>query len=888
MRPAHGGVRGWILELLARCLPPGPSREGLIGDLSESYARLARERGEGWASIRLAVEAAGLALRFGWRRLRERDSRRERAMSGWIQDLRFSLRTMTRRPTLSVAIVASLALGIGGNTAIFSVLDGTILRPLPYDRPDELVQLWGSDTERGLARFGVSLHDYEDWRAGSRTIEEMGAYVTRIGNLTGSDVPVRATYGLVTPSLFELLGVAPTLGRIFSSEENDPGRDGVVLISHGLWASRFGGDPAVVGKTLVLDGAVLEIIGVMPETFYFTNPTVELWKPFGMRPDDSGDRGGRWVRALGRLGDGETVQTAQTEMSTIGAALAEAYPESNADFDVFVEPQHEAWVLGWSTMVWMLWGGVTLVLVVACANVANLLLARTKGREEEFAVRTSLGAGRGRLVRQLLVEGLVLSGFGGLLGLVLGFWGTRGLSGLQGSLLPSTGAIQMSGRIFVYAMAVTVLCGLAMSIVPALRSSRSPALGLGRGAVTRSAHRLQRGLVIGELALTLVVLTGGALIASSFWSLTRVDLGFDPEGIAATRISPSWTDIPERPSAVLLYEDVLGRVESIPGVTRAVAVNTLPLAGANVWRTRFWTPTVDAMDPGVDPAIQYRVATPGYLEMLGIPLIRGRYFDENDRAGEPGVVVVSRSLAERYWPDRDPIGELVDLAPVTDPRHVGYRVIGVVEDVHDNTAGAAPNPAAYFPFAQAQWGHFQDWGMSVLAETDGEPSEILRDLESAARAGAPGLPAFDSHVLGDRVRDDVAIQRFNATLVGLFAVAALILSAVGIYGVLSYMIERRTREIGMRLALGADRRSVVGLVMRQASVLGAAGLGVGILGMWLLRETLERVLFGVSVVDGWAMTGSALFLFSVAILAAWVPAARAARLQPVECLMREG
>ncbi len=818
-------------------------------------------------------------------------------MPAILQDLRFALRTLRRAPGFAAMVIATLAIGIGANATIFSVVRGVLLKPLPYGEPERIVQVWGSSPEQGFLRLGVSLHDFEDWRARSATLEEVAVYNRRQGNLAQEDRSERLAYALVTPGLFKVLGVAPAIGRTFEEEENLPGGDAAVVVSHGFWRRMLGSDPRAVGGDVALDGRRLTVVGVMPEGFYFPTPETELWKPFGMRPDDSGDRGGRWVSAVGRLAQGRSLAEARAELTAIAANLEAAYPDTNHGITVYLEPRHELVTSESRRMILVAWSVVGLLLLIACANVANLFLTRATGRGREMAIRGALGAGRGQLVRQLMVESLTLAALGGAGGAALATGLTRVLRGMPGAGLPRTAEIALDAGVLGYAAAASLLTAVLFGLVPALAATRFDLRGKlaagGRGVAGRGRRqqRLRQGLVIGELSLAVVVLAGAGLLLRSFLELASVEPGFATEGRLAARLAPAWSEMPDREQAVELYRTLLERAAALPGVEAAAAVNTLPLAGTNMWRTTFEIAGQPPAEPGRERRAQYRTVTPGYFDAMGIRLLEGRAVGEEDSADRPAVVVIGVAAARRYFPS-GALGERVSMVPPDHPSYRPYEIVGVVADVRDNALDREPNPVLYVPFAQAQWGHFQDWGMTIVLRTAGEPTAgspagLIAPLRSALREAAPGLPPFDVQTLGQRLGETLSAPRFNLLLLGAFSLAALVLGAVGVYGVTATLVGQRTPEIGLRIALGARRRQVLALVIGGGMRLAAIGVVVGS-GLGLLASRgLRGQLFEISHLDPWTFAVTAALLLAVALLACWLPARRAASLEPMRCLRGE-
>jgi len=909
-------------RLLAACLPPGYRRDGVLGDLHEEFLRTAEERGTGAARRWYRRQALSVGPQQVLQRLRQRFPRvfpdahgalprhqhrardplslpangghhdrgkRDSSMMDFITDLRIGLRGLHRQPGFTAVVIATLAVAIGANGTIFSLVERVLLQPLPYPDPGRVVQVWGSNQGRDVLRWGTSLHDFEDWRARSETLSAIGVYNLGAANLQYGEIPERVTYAQVSPSVFDVLGTAPALGRTLREEENLPGNDGVAVVSHDFWMSVLGGSEGVIGTSVVLDGTPLQIVGIMPENFYFPSRTTRLWKPFGMRPDDSGDRGGRWVSAVGRLAPGATIDSAQAEMSAIGAALADEYPETNEGFGVFLEPRGSSVVRNSRPIVLVAWAVVALVLLIACANVANLVLSRATARAREMAVRASLGAGRGRLVRQLLTESLLLGIAGGAAGLLLAAWLTSLLRGLQSSGIARLDQVAVTWPVVAYAVALSLLTALLFGVAPALRASQldlSHRLkdGGAGGSGRRGAREL---LVAAQLALSVIVLIGTALLLRTFWNLAQVDVGFGIENRVEARLSPSKREVPERPQVVVLYDGIAEQLRGLPAVELVGGINTLPLVGSNTWRTSIFADGQPLEADGSRPSVGYRVITGDYFEVLDIDLVAGRYLDARDVDGAQPVVVLSRSAAEAIWPQQDPLERELWLVPEDQPEHKRYHVAGIVEDVVDDSLTRTPMPLLYFTLPQAQWGHFQDWGFSFVVRSATDAGALVEPVRDAIEQVSAGLPVFDVQTLRDRFASALAPSRFNLAIIGVLGAVALALASLGVYGVMGFMVAQRRREIGTRVALGADRNEVMRLVVGRGLGLAVAGVVAGVLGAYAAHGVVESLLFGVESTDPASYAGIAVILLAVSFVATLIPARRAAAIDPIVCLREE-
>ena len=905
--PVHVDNPPKALErLLGRTLPAGRIRDSVLGDLAEGYHLRLTRRGRRAARRWYRRQALALLVRYAWERVAGRDlwERRVRkqrtahghpdqqegrlsVVSAILQDLRYGLRTMQRNPGFSLVVVFTLAVGIGANAAIFSVVNTVLLQPLPYHQPESIIQVWGSFPERGWPRFGASFYDLEDWRTESSAFETIAAYNSRQGNLYGGDRPERVNYTMVSPELFDVLGVPPMLGRLLDIEENIQGRDAVVVVSHDFWRTALGSSPDALGRTLVLEGRPMTVVGVMPPGFYFPGPGTQLWKPFGMGIADGGPREGRWVSTVARLAPGYTLQEAQTEMTTVAARMRQAYPEENEGLHVLLERRLDQVVQQSRPLVLILWGATSLILLIACVNVANLLLARATARAREIAVRSSLGAGRRRIIGQLLSESMLYSVFGGLGGSALAAMTMSALRTLAATSIPRTGEITLDGWALAYAGGVALLSGVAFGLAPAWQSSAGdPAGGLrdGRGNASRGSDRTRSLLVVTELALCTLVLISAGLLLRSFWTLQRVDPGFETENRLMARIAPSWEAYPEREQARGFYSDLLQRVVSLPGVTSAAAVNSTPLSGSNQWGASPLHIEGREQPEARPPGTFYRTATPGYFETMAIPLLAGRTLRSSDNADSEPVVVISERVAEIYWPGENAIGRQLSFAPPESPGYRLHTVVGVVPDVRDNRLGRAPNPLTYVSFAQAGWGHFQNWSMAVVVESAGDPESLVESVRRTIESVDERLPAFQVQTIAQLVDGTLAGSRVNALLLVAFAAVALILAGVGIFGVMSYMVGQRTHEIGMRVALGADRHSVLRLVMNRGMALAAAGVAVGSAAALISSRVMDSLLFGVTATDLPTFGTTVALLLAVALASSLIPALRAVNVDPMICL----
>ena len=796
-----------------------------------------------------------------------------------LQDVRYGLRVLTKNPAFTAAAVLTLALGVGANVAIFSLFNGLLLRPLPYPESERLVRLWDRNESAGLPYFSVSIPNFFAWREQSRSFEALGAYREDGFNLLSNHEPVRVDGARATADLFEVLGVPPLLGRTFSTDEDSPGGDKVVLLTHGLWQRLFGGDPGALGSETMLDGALHTVIGIMPADFQFPQqPDVELIVPYALYLDERA-RGAHFLRVLGRLERGVTPEQAQTEMEAIAGRLEQESPDINKGWTVVLLPLLEATVGSLEKAVMMLLGAVAIVLLIACANIANLLLARSMEREREMAVRVALGAGRAQIVRQLLTESVLLALLGGGIGVLIAAWGLDAFSALGLSAVPRPDAIRMDGRVLGFALLVSVSAGALFGLLPALHVARGDLQDSLRGRTgMRGASRIRlRGLlVVSEVALAVTLVIGAGLLLRSFANVLQVEPGFDPTNVLAMEMTPLQSKYPEPQQRIRLYQQTIERLETLPGVQAAGAVHRLPLTGNSAIPT--FVEGRPAPPPDEVPSVNYRAVSPGYFDTLQIPLIRGRLFTGEEGWETGGVVLINQAMAKNYWPSEDPLG--ARLGPSAEGPWL--EVIGVVGDVRESSLDTDAEIAMYLPYLQAPVPT-----MTLLVRTEADPLSYVgavrakvKEIDSAqAVSSFMTLDDFLSNVMGRR--------RFDASLLSLFASLALILAAVGIYGLLSYSVSQRTRELGIRMAIGAPRGQLLRLVLGQGMVMVMVGLGLGLVAGALCSRLLGSFLFGVTGTDPVTLSASAALLVAVSLLACYLPARRATRVDPVVALRLE-
>ena len=813
-------------------------------------------------------------------------------------DLRFALRGLLRRPGFTAVVVLTLALGIGANSAIFSVVNGVLLRPLPYDRPAEVATIWVSWP--GNPQGELSQPEYWDLREQNRSFTRLAAYADGSLTLTGSGDPERLRAGFVSADALPLLGVAPARGRAFSPDDDRPGAPVVVLIGDGLWRRRFGADPGVVGRTVILDDAPATIVGVMAPGFqlptHYAGSGAEVWAPLQLDPAiDRSERGWHWVNVMARLRPGVDIATASQEVGALARRMRETYPtEYKPSFGGFAVIAADDLVGEIRPAILVLLGAVGLLLLIACANVASLLLARAEARQREIAVRTALGAGTSNLVRQLLTESLVLALAGGIIGAVLADWGVRGLVAAAPPTLPRLDAVHTDGWVLGFTLVVSTLTGILFGLVPAIQAAR-PDLTValaegGRSGSSAGRQRFRRGLVVAQIALALMLVTSAGLLIRSFVRMRGVDPGFDPSHLLTAEVELSGVryDTPAKVRA--FYAGLVDRLDALPGVRSAAAARALPMTGRLVigdWSFVVEGRHANPPTPADRITADWQTLTPGYFETLRIPVLQGRAIEAEDRVGATPVIVINRSLANLAWPGEDPIGRRVLLGG-GQVDSVWRTVVGIVGDVRHRGLTAAPRPEMYLPHAQFPMGTgTPERTLRLVLRTQGDANALTGPLRATLAGLDPAVPLVDVQTMDQALGAWAAERRLTMILVAAFAALALTLGAVGVYGVMAHLVVQRTREIGIRIALGAVPREILGLVMRQGGWLAAAGVALGVVGALAAGRVLAGLLFQVTPTDPLTYAGTALALLGVAGVAALVPALRATRTDPVEALRSE-
>jgi putative ABC transport system permease protein len=817
-------------------------------------------------------------------------------MSTFLQDVRYGFRMLLKRPGFTIVAILALALGIGANTAIFSVVNAVLLRPLAFDEPERLVMVWGSAPQLGFDLLPATPAETSDWRDQNHVFEHVAALQSWAWNMTGTGGPEQIWGARVSSSLFPALGVKPFMGRTFLPEDERAGGQRVIILGHGLWQRSFGSDPSIIGKTVTLNGQGYVAVGVMPPGFKFPggsnmlsglqfSPKTEMWEPMILTSEQSANRGTHNLAVLARLKPNVTLAQAQAEMSNIARQLEAQHPEYNKGIGIRLVPLHEQVVGDVRPALLVLLGTVGFVLLIACANVANLLLARAASRQKEIAVRTALGASRLRVVRQLLTESLLLAVCGGTLGLLLALWGIDALGALIPENIPRASEIGVDAGMLGFTLLVSLLTGFIFGLAPALQASRTDINeSLKEGARGATAglrrNRFRSLLVVTEIALALVLLIGAGLLIRSFMRLQQVSPGLDPKrvltmDIIVPFIAPSNYTEPEQQAA--FFREVVERVGRLPGAEAAALVSSLPLSGA-FESSDIIVEGEPSPPEGQTPQANYAMVSADYFRVMSIPLMKGRAFTERDTRDSPAMLIVSEALAHKYWPDEEVIGKRLRLGFEKTPR----EIVGVVGDVKQTSLDAETSLAVYLPYQQ-----FPYPGMTLVIRTGSDVAGMSAAVRREVQAIDRSLPVSNVRSMEQVVSASVSQRRFSMLLLGLFALVALLLASVGIYGVMAYSVSERVHEIGIRIALGAQSRDILRLVVGQGMILALTGVAVGLIASLALTRLMMSLIYGVSATDPLTFFGLSLALAVVALVACYIPARRATRVDPMEALRYE-
>jgi putative ABC transport system permease protein len=814
-------------------------------------------------------------------------------MSELITDVRYAFRSLARAPGFAFVAILTLALGIGANSAIFSVLNGVVLRPLPYESPEQLVRVASRFPTLGFDKFWISPPEYMELRERTRSFASFGAYRTGMSSVGGDDAPTRAVSSVATADLFETLGVPARLGRPFNAEDDVPGGENVVTLSYELWQRAFGGDPDILDRTIIVNGSETSVTGVMPPGFDVADARVEVWIPGRLDPANRQNRGSHFLDVVARLNPNTTIQQARAELAVLLSGWAEANPDTHVPspegHPIFLTGLQDDLIGGTRPALILLLGAVGFVLLIACANVANLLLARAESRQKEIAVRAALGAGRGRLVRQFLTEGVVLSLIGGALGLFIGYAGVRVLLATNPRGIPRALEVGLDGNVLLFTLLVSIVTGLIFGLAPALHLTKRTVTqslrdGTGRTTASGTRQRVRRLLVVSEVALAVVLVVGSTLMLRSLAELQKVDPGFDPEGLLSFQLFLPAASYPQPTDQAAFLDRLIDRLGALPGVTSASAMSGLPPrrdVNANDTEFEGLAQTPDGPAHNTD---YWQFVTRDYLQTMDIPLRDGRLFTYADEGGTP-VILINERLAEVFYPDMNPLGRR--LRPPGDGVP-WLTIVGVVKDVKQGGLEEPTGTEIYFLYPQvAREVGFAPRTMNIVLRTAGDPDQLANIARAEVRSLDPQLPVANMASMNDVLHEAVAGPRFITMLLAVFAGVALALAAIGTYGVMAYSVTQRRQEIGIRMALGAQASTVLGMLLGQGVAVAGVGLALGIAGALALTRLMSALLFNVSVTDPLAFVSAPLLLAIVALTACFIPAHRATRVDPATVLKQD-
>jgi len=800
-------------------------------------------------------------------------------MSGLRQDLKYGIRMLFKKPAFTAVVVLTLALSISSTTVVFSVVNALLLRSLPYSNPDQLINVWSVFKSNNKAY--ASAANFREWQERNQSFQSLAAYDSLKLNLTGGDRPEAIDVALVTANLFPLLGVQPVRGRGFRTEEEQPATNKVAVISDGLWQRRFGADAGVVGKPLVLDGDSYTVIGIMPPRFSFPEK-IDVWLPLSFVPEELADRGYNHLAVVGRLKPGVELRQAQAEMSAIMGEQVRKYPNENAGRSMRLLTFQQNLVGDIRMALWILSAAVFLVLLIACANIANLLMARATTRQKDIAIRIGLGAGRRRLIQQLLIESLLLSLFGGAMGLIFAYGGLKVLTSVGPTNIPRLSEVTIDARVLAFTLVISLLTGVIFGLIPALQATK-PEINEWLKDGQRSASggpggkRARSWLVVTEMALALILLIGAGLLIKSFLILWQVEPGFNPHNVITMAISPSPPKYNTQRDFVILCQRVLEQVKSTPGVDAVGVVNQLPFSGRNLG-LNFTVGGQPPVKPEDTASANFRLVSPGYLQAMGIPLKRGRDFNDHDRRDSTPVALINETLAKHYFANEDPIGKQLNIEGQQAPR----EIVGIIGDVKQIKLDAEVKSEIYVPFFQIAVP-----AMNIVVRTTTDPGSMTSAVLRQISRVDPDQPVYQVKTMDEYLGESMAQRRLSTVLLGVFAALALILAALGVYGMMSYLVSQRTREIGVRMALGARQLDILKLVVRHGMWLSILGIAVGVAAALLLTRIMTSSLYGISASDPLTYVGISALLALIALLACLIPARRALKVDPIIALRYE-
>ena len=797
-------------------------------------------------------------------------------------DLRYAVRMLRRSPAFTGTAVITLALGIGANSAIFSVVSGVLLRPLPYPSPDRLAMVWMDNARIGLREDWHSFPDYLDYKQQSTTFEDMAIFNDTSRTLTGDDEPERVLGAHSSANLFDVLGVHPVRGRAYTADEDKAGANSVVILSHGLWQRRFGGKEDVLGRTLMMNGRTMQIIGVMPEGFAFPDKDTQFWVPTGASDQQRANRGSLWLQVISRMKPGISVEQAQADLARVNSGLLQQFP-GRKGYGVNVAGYTDRVVGRVRPAILVLLGAVACVLLIACTNVANLLLARASVRERELALRAAIGAGRGRLVRQLLTESLLIGLTGGAIGIALARLGVSALIAIAPRDLPRLDAIAMDWRVLAFTVLLSVATSVVFGLIPALQLARTDAgQAMKEGARGSSAlgRSLRRGLVVVEMALAVVLLIGAGLMLRSFDQMRRVDLGFAPERLLTGRVVLWGEKYREPAPRVEFFRQVVARTKADPGVEGVAGIGTVFLS-ATPNSTNFSIEGRPDFPPEQAVEVPVDSITPDYFRVMGVRLHEGRFFDERDAATAPPAVIINQRMADMFWSKGDALGRRIKYGQVAS-QGPWLTIVGIVADTRRTGYDAVVRPETYLPHAQTS-----DGGLMMVIRTKGDPAGFVPSLRAIVKQIDPGIAVQGAQPIEAQLGEMTAQRRLNTLLLSIFGVVAAILAAVGIYGVITYSVQQRTRELGVRIALGAPAGGILRLVAADVVPLAIAGLILGLGAAFALSRSMTSMLYEVSATDPATFGVIGAVTLAIALFASLVPALRAVRVDPIKALRIE-
>ncbi|HKP87588.1 MAG TPA: ABC transporter permease [Blastocatellia bacterium] len=804
------------------------------------------------------------------------------------QDIRYGTRALLKYPGFTAVAVIALALGIGANTAIFSVVNSMLLRSLPFSEPDRLVQIWESNIKRGRTEMPASFPNFADWRDQNHVFEQVIAYSDWSFNLTRAGEPERIRSAIVSPTFFSTLGITPLVGRVFLAEEDQKGKDFVVVMGEQLWRRRFNSDPNIAGKAIDLGGQSFTVVGVIAQgaQLPLMPNDIDLWAPvsqgFGMT-----NRRGHYLSVIARLKPGVTREQAQADMDSIAASIAEKYPDSNTDFGVRLVGLHEQIVGDFKTALLVLLAAVVCVLLIASANVANMLLARAADRQKEIAIRSALGAGRARLVRQLLTESLLLAFAGGMIGLLLALWGIDLLVALSPADLPRVKEVAVDGHVLGFTLAVSLLTGIIFGLAPALQASRPDLNEMlkegGRSATSGTGRqRLRSLLVVSEIALSLVLLVGAGLLMRSFLKLESVNPGFNPRNVLTMQLDLSGPNYKTGAQVIAFHDQLLDKIKALPGVESAATRSFTPIAPDASFAFLSFQVEGRPVDLADRTIAFYNAVSPDYFQTMEIAVVKGRQFDQHDVRKAQNVAIINETLARRHFPGEDPIGKRVTLNDENPTEEEWVTIVGIVKDTKPRALDSESVAELYMPYDQQPESY-----MSLMIRTTSQTEAMAAAVRSEVQALDPNQPVYSIRTLQSVLSESVSTPRFRTLLLAILALVAVILAVVGIYGVMSYSVTQRTHELGIRMALGAKSSDVLKLVVGHGLALALAGVALGLAGSFALTRLMSSLLYGVSATDPATFVSIPLILTGVALGACFVPARRATKVDPMAALRHE-